>query len=86
MIVNGIQSEWYSAPSGVPQGSVLGPTLFIMYIKDVLSCIKNSELLLFADDAKIFREISSFNDCLLLQNDIDSFFLLVQFLGYAVKH
>ena len=74
VIINGVQSDWYSAPSGVPQGSVLGPTLFIMYINDVLSYIKHSELLLFADDAKLFKEISSFDDCLLLQNDIDNFF------------
>ena len=59
--------------SGVPQGSILGPTLFIMYINDVLSSIKYSELLLFADDAKLFKEISSIDDCLLLQHDIDSF-------------
>ena len=74
VIINGVQSEWYAAPSGVPQGSVIGPTLFIMYINDVLPCLKYSKLLLFADDAKIFKEISSPNDCLLLQTDIDNFF------------
>ena len=74
VIINGVESDWYSAPSGVPQGSVLGPTLFIMYINDVLSYVKHSELLLFADDAKLFKEISSVSDCLLLQNDINSFY------------
>ena len=60
--------------SGVPQGSILGPTLFIMYINDVLSSIQYSELLLFADDAKLFRKISSIDDCLLLQHDINNFY------------
>ena len=43
------------------------------YVNDVVQCLKYSELLLFADDAKIFKEISSYSDCLLLQTDIDNF-------------
>ena len=53
---------------------MIGPTLFIMYINDVLPCLKYSKLLLFADDAKIFKEIYSPNDCLLLQEDLHNFF------------
>ena len=64
----------YSSPahvlSGVPQGSVLGPTLFLMYINDLPENIK-SELLLFADDAKLMAPVRCFQDALSLQNDID---------------
>ena len=73
VVIKGVHSDWFAVTSGVPQGSILGPTLFMMYINDVLSSIKYSELLLFADDAKLFKEISSLSDCLLLQHDINSF-------------
>lgn len=71
--VNGQTSSFYKATSGVPQGSVLGPLLFLMYVNDVSSAIRNSSFLLYADDIKIFREINSFNDCRLLQSDLCSF-------------
>ena len=74
VVLNGVHSDWYAVTSGVHQGSILGPTLFIMYINDVLSSIKHSELLLFADDAKLFKEISSIDDCTLLQHNINSFY------------
>ena len=69
--VNGIFSNVASVKSGVPQGSVLGPILFILYINDLPDVIQ-SDVLLFADDTKIFRSIRSAKDAKLLQSDIDA--------------
>ena len=57
--------------SGVPQGSVLGPVLFIIFVNDMPDEI-NSMLWMFADDTKLYRTITSLNDNNILQNDIDS--------------
>lgn len=70
---NGQPSGMYAATSGVPQGSVLGPLLFSIFVNDVSAAIKSSFFLLYADDIKIFKEISSISDCVLLQNDISAF-------------
>ena len=57
--------------SGVPQGTVLGPILFSIYINDIVSVV-NSDIRLFADDCVCYREIKSSDDCYKLQRDIDS--------------
>ena len=59
--------------SGVPQGTVLGPLLFSLYINDVQNEITNSKILLFADDCKIYRGIDNANDQIALQNDLCHF-------------
>lgn len=64
-------SPWIGVESGVPQGSVLGPLLFNIFIND-LSQNVNSPVLHFADDTKLFRKISGTEDAAILQTDLDS--------------
>ena len=67
--VNGTESDLGLVLSGVPQGTVLGPLLFVVYINDMLDTV-SSDALLFADDTKIYRQVCSKEDALELQNDI----------------
>ena len=61
--------EGRSQIGGVPQGSVLGPILFIIYINDLSDHIQSS-LWTFADDTKIYRPILTSDDHHILQNDL----------------
>ena len=71
VMVNGQASEWLPVTSGVPQGSILGPLLFIIYINDLPSTITSSSPYLYADDTKICKRILSSQDTFLLQSDLD---------------
>lgn len=71
--LKGYTSKFLEISSGIPQGSHLGPLLFTIYINDVDSCFHNSNHLLYADDTKIFRVISTSDDCLKLQSDLQRF-------------
>ena len=63
-------SNWALVWSGNPQGSLLGPILFIMYINDLVEhCHCGSDLYLYAGDAKLFSFIKSREDSLVLQKD-----------------
>ena len=68
--IKGTRSSWRKVRSGVPQGSVLGPTLFLTYINDLLDGLQSGGKL-FADDAKIFRRIKCPEDRQRLQADLD---------------
>ena len=57
-VVNGVKCDWALVLSGVPQGTVLGPLLFSLYINDISSDIE-SEIRLFADDFVSYREIKA---------------------------
>ena len=63
-------SSWGLVKSGIPQGSVLGPTLFVLFINDMPDvCLSTCQL--FADDANIFRSVSSSEEIETLQRDLD---------------
>ena len=68
--INGKYSEWKKVSSGVPQGSVLGPILFTLFINDIDNNVK-SKILKFADDTKLYRMIRNEEDSKTLQCDID---------------
>ena len=63
-------SEWGQVKSGVPQGSVLGPMLFLLYVNELPELVK-SGIKLFADDTKIYRTIKGEEDTQALQDDLD---------------
>ena len=69
--LNGSYSYSSSVQSGVPQGSVLGPLFFIIYINDLPNIIHNSRILTYADDTKIISDVRSVNDTINLQNDLN---------------
>ena len=69
--LRGSQSGWIDISSGVPQGSVLGLFLFIVYINDLPEVV-SSDLYMFADDTKLYRTTSSESDCDILQQDLNN--------------
>lgn len=69
VVVNGEESEWRSVLSGVPQGSVLGPVLFVIFVNDIPEVVK-SMVYLFADDTKLFARAP--DDCSAIQDDLNN--------------
>ncbi len=70
VVVDGEASEWTDVLSGVPQGTVLGPLLFLTFINDISESISSS-IRLFADDCLMYRPINTLEDCKALQEDLD---------------
>ena len=69
--VNGSFSSWSPVSSGVPQGSVLGPVLFLLYVNDIPENVK-CDIKIFADNTKVWKNIKDSDDCRDLQNNLDS--------------
>ena len=70
ILLDGITSSSVAVTSGVPQGTVLGPLMFLLYINDITTNIK-SPLRIFADDCLLYRVINSPEDTIILQQDLD---------------
>ena len=58
----GFKSSWSNIVNGVPQGSVLGPLLFLLYVNDLPKCIENSKVAMFADHLKLYSTHVSNDD------------------------
>ena len=76
--INNSVSNSSNVTSGVPQGSVLGPTLFIYFINDLPNVVKKSNVKIFADDTKVYNSINNTDDVDCLQNSIDEMFMWTQ--------
>ena len=75
VVINGEQSSLVNVNSGVPQGSIPGPFLFVIFINDMQSRIsKSTNIALYADDTKIWKEIIDNADSETLQNDINEMY------------
>ena len=72
VVVGGSTSSFLPVLSGVPQGSILGPTLFVLFLNDITSGLDSkTNITMYADDTKIWRQMAGYNDHLQLQKDID---------------
>ena len=73
VVIEGQFSEFIDINAGVPQGSVLGPLLFLLYINDITHAISNCQIRLFADDTCLFIEVDNREEtALLLNHDLES--------------
>ena len=72
VVISGSTSCYLPVLSGVPQGSILGPTLFVLFLNDITTGLNNeTNIMMYADDTKIWRQVASFSDHLKLQEDIN---------------
>ena len=68
--MDGEASSFVKVTSGVPQGTVLDPLMFLLFINEIHENL-DSTLRLYADDELLYRSINTMNDSVILQNDID---------------
>ena len=68
VVINGVYSQWGAVKSGFPHGSVLGPPLFLIYVSDISDDV-SSNVIIFADDTKLYICVERHEDCHTLQED-----------------
>jgi hypothetical protein len=71
VVINGEESGWRAVLSGIPQGSVLGPVLFICFVNDMPDVV-HGLIRMFADDTEIFSNVDTAEACQRLQSDLDA--------------
>jgi hypothetical protein len=82
VVIDGEKSSWESVVSGVPQGSVLGPVLFLIFIKDLDGAVtENTKLRKFADDSKLARKLQEDRDMEELQETLNRMLVWAQDWG-----
>jgi hypothetical protein len=72
VVVDGFSSSYLDVTSGVPQGSMVGPLLFLIYVNDLPDAAKHSTVQMFADDSKCYKIINNPHDSYLLQSDLQA--------------
>lgn len=72
VVLGGYRSDFISIPTGIPQGSHLGPLFYDVYVYDITSCFTSSQHLMYADDKKIFYKIRNKLDCFKMQLDLNA--------------
>ena len=82
--VDGEESDWCPVVSGIPQGSVLGPVLFLLFIKDITDEFTYT-VRLFADDSVIYRNIKTPEDQILLHRDLLTVFNWAKIWGMSLN-
>lgn len=74
VVIGGYRSDYVDIPTGVPQGSHLGPLFYCAYLYDIADCFQFSNHLLYADDKKIFFKVTKQQDCSAIQSDLNNLY------------
>ena len=83
--INKVISDVLPVISGVPQGSILGPLFFLIFVNDLPASVCSSMVLLFANDAKCVKSISTFADCISLQGDLNQLSGVLPGVFYSMR-
>jgi len=72
VVIEGIASNDLAVSSGVSQGSVLGPSMFLVYINNISDILQSSSIKLFADDVLLYRPVNTLEDSVKFQEELAS--------------